>query len=1061
MGGGVSACGICGTQPRRAARFCDGCGAAIAVPAATAEYKHVTVLFADVVGSMDLAATLDPERLRDIMSAVFNRSATVVERYGGTVDKFTGDGIMALFGAPIALEDHAFRACLAALDIQNELRALADEVQRRDGIDLRLRIGLDSGQVIAGDIDSGPGGYTAIGVHVGMAQRMESVAPPGGVILSDTTAHLVSHVAVLGEPEPVRIKGSDSPVTAYRLLGTGDPGRHRRHDTTLVGRTWELSALTGILDQAIAGAGAIVGVVGPPGIGKSRIASKLSDLAAHRGVEVFTTYCEAHAGAIPFHAVARLLRAVFGVTGTDPETARSRLRARLDGAAAEDLLLLDDLLGIRDPDTPEPDIDPEARRRRLTSLINTAQLARTTPTVYVIEDAHWIDDVSDAMLAEFVAVTPHTPSLVVITYRPEYHGGLTRLSRSQTIALAPLDDSQTTSLTAELLGDDASVSGLAAQIANRAAGNPFFAEEIVRDLADRGVIEGRRGHYVARGTIADIAVPSTLHATIAARVDRLEPAAKRTLNAAAAIGSRFSADLVARLVDHTDLPALVDAELIDQVMFTPHAEYEFRHPLIRTVAYESQLKSSRADLHQSLATAIELDDPESADENAALIATHYEAADDLHAAYNWHMRAGGWSSFRDLAAATTSWEKARQVADQLSVEDPNRLAMRIAPRTLLCGNAWRTVGTLADTGFDELRELTALAGDKVSLAIGMTGWITGLNYHDRMTEAATLADEFVALLESIGDPALFVALLPGAMLAKFQSGEAAQNEQWATRLIELADGDPTMGNLLIGSPLTLGYAFRALARMFRGDPGFAEDFDTALEIGRPVDTTCYAVTLMFATCCITVGAIVADENATRVADEAVVLAESSDNIGLACALCVRGILLIHRGGADAEIGSDLLQRVREMSGTHRWSMTGVRIADVHLAIRKLQTGDLDGALGLIGPARENALQVGDQFWSCHATTVLVEALVQRGADADLQAADAAVERLQAMPVEPDFVWHEVPLLRMRALLARAHGDDAGYRSYVERYRIRAAECGYVGHVARADEMLAGSKQERE
>lgn len=239
-----------------------------------------------------------------------------------------------------------------------------------------------------------------------MAQRMEAAAPPGGVMISDTTAHLVSHVAVLGEPESVRIKGSDSPVTAYRLLGTGDPGRHRRHDTTLVGRAWELTALTGILEQAISGGGAIVGVVGPPGIGKSRITSELSDIAAHRGVEVFTTYCEAHAGDIPFHAVGRLLRAVFGVTGTDPETARTRVRARLDGASSDDLLLLDDLLGIRDPDTLAPEIDPDARRRRLTSLINTASLARTTPTVYVIEDAHWIDDVSDSMLADFIAVVP-------------------------------------------------------------------------------------------------------------------------------------------------------------------------------------------------------------------------------------------------------------------------------------------------------------------------------------------------------------------------------------------------------------------------------------------------------------------------------------------------------------------------------------------------------------------------------------------------------------------------------------------------------------------------------
>jgi adenylate cyclase len=1047
-----SACTSCGTAPREAARFCDACGAPIANPPTSAEYKQVTVLFADVVRSMELAATLDPERLRDIMSAVFNRSALVVQRYGGTVDKFTGDGIMALFGAPVALEDHAFRACLCALDIQHEITALAGEAHGRDGIDLRLRIGLDSGQVIVGDIDSGPGGYTAFGVHVGMAQRMESAAPPRGVMISETTAHLVSHVAVLGEPEMVRIKGSDSPVTAYRLLGTGDPGRHRRHDTTLVGRAWELTALTGILEQAISGAGAIVGVVGPPGIGKSRIASELSDIAAHCGVEVFTTYCEAHAGDIPFHAVARLLRAVFGVTGTDPETARTRVRARLDAAPPDDLLLLDDLLGIRDPDTPPSEIDPEARRRRLTSLINTASLARTTPTVYVIEDAHWIDDVSDSMLADFIAVIPHTPSLVVTTYRPEYHGKLTRLPRSQTIALAPLNDSQTTSLTAELLGVDSSIGGLAARIAGRALGNPFFAEEIVRDLAERGIIDGRRGDYVAHGNIADITVPSTLHATIAARVDRLDAPAKRTLNAAAAIGTRFSADLVGRLVDDTDLPALVAAELIDQVVFTPRAEYEFRHPLIRTVAYESQLKSSRADLHRRLAIAIELHDPAALDENAALIANHYGAAGDLTAAYTWHMRAGGWSSFRDLAAATTSWENARQVADQLPVDDPNRLAMRIAPRTLLCGNAWRIGGTVADTGFDELRELTGAAGDKVSLAIGMAGWITALTFNDRITESALLADEFVALMESTGDPALVVGLLPAAIQATSHAGEASHTHRLTARLIDLADGDATMGNLIIGSPLTLGLMFSGVSKVFQGLPGSAADFDAALAAGRLVDTTCFATAVLFKTCCTTLGAFVPDDAAMSEAVDALALAESGDNFALACGLTARGALLVHRGGSDADVGCELLLRVREMSLAHLWSLVGVRIAGIYLATRKLKAGDLDGSVDVIGDAIDSALRAGDMFWLGHATAILVEALVERGTGSDLRAAQSALDRLEAVPVTPGFVMHEVQLLRMRALLTRAHGDEAGYRSYAERYRTRAAECGFAGHVAQAEAM---------
>ena len=239
------------------------------------------MLFADVVHSMEIAAAVGAERLREIMADLADRCAAVVQHYGGTVDKFTGDGIMAVFGAPVALEDHAVRACLAALGVQEEAKRLAVDVQDRDGVGLELRVGLNSGQVIAGEIGSGPFGYTAIGEQVGMAQRMESVAAPGGVMLSASTARLVDDAAVLGEPELVQIKGADKPVAAQRLLGIGE--RHpgiERVESNLVGRHWEMSAVEGLLDRAVDGHGAVVGVVGPPGIGKSRLVREVAAMAA-------------------------------------------------------------------------------------------------------------------------------------------------------------------------------------------------------------------------------------------------------------------------------------------------------------------------------------------------------------------------------------------------------------------------------------------------------------------------------------------------------------------------------------------------------------------------------------------------------------------------------------------------------------------------------------------------------------------------------------------------------------------------------------------------------------
>jgi adenylate cyclase len=349
-------CGSCSAQLTAAAKFCSECGTPVTSGAHSAEYKQVTVLFADVVHSMEIAAAVGTERLREIMAGLVDRAVTVVQRFGGTVDKFTGDGIMAVFGAPVALEDHAIRACLAALGLQEAAQRLAVDVRDRDGIDLRLRVGLNSGQVIAGEIGSGPLGYTAIGEQVGLAQRMESVAPPDGVML------LVGNAVVLSEPEPVDVKGGIT-LIARRLLAIGEHRPHRRTESKLVGRSWELTTVTGILEESIAGSGCIVNIVGPPGIGKSRLVRETAELAGGRGVPVYSTYCESHASDIPFHVVARMLRAALGIDDIGDDSARTQMRDRLPLADPEDLLLLGDMLGIRDPTVPLPEIAPDARRR--------------------------------------------------------------------------------------------------------------------------------------------------------------------------------------------------------------------------------------------------------------------------------------------------------------------------------------------------------------------------------------------------------------------------------------------------------------------------------------------------------------------------------------------------------------------------------------------------------------------------------------------------------------------------------------------------------------------------
>ncbi|MDT5351643.1 MAG: hypothetical protein QOJ56_175 [Mycobacterium sp.] len=1053
----ATACRTCGTEPREGARFCDGCGSPIDEADTHAEYKQVTVLFADVVHSMSIAAAVGAERFREIMAELVNITTAVVKRYDGTVDKFTGDGIMAVFGAPVGLEDHAVRACLAALGVQEQAQRLAIDVQERDDVDLQLRVGLNSGQVIAGEIGSGPFGYTAVGEQVGMAQRMESVAPPGGVMLSTSTARLVEDAATLGESELVQIKGADVPVPARRLLGMGD--RHRaawRAESNLVGRQWEMSAVAGLLERAIDGYGGVVGVVGSPGIGKSRLVREVTAMAAARGLEVFTAFCESHASDIPFYVVTRLLRAATRVADLDASAARAQVRAEVSDADPEDVLLLEDLLGIADPEVALAKVDPDARRRRLTALVNAAWLARQAPAVYVVEDVHWIDEVSESMVADFVAVIPQTPSLVLISFRPEYRGALSRVPGAQSIALAPLSDSETAALVTELLGPHSSVGGLATIIVEGAAGNPFFVEEMVRDLAERGVLRGNRSAYVSTVDAAEVIVPATVQATIAARIDRLTPAAKRTLSAAAVIGSKFSRDLLKTLGIDPVLDDLVRGELIDQITFTRQPEYVFHHPLIRTVAYEAQLKSDRAELHRRVAAAIESGDPAAADENAALIAEHLEAAGDLPAGYGWHMRAAAWATNRDIAAARLSWERARKIADALPAEDPNRAAMRIAPRTMLCGIAWRVHMNVAGDRFDELRELCTAAGDKASLAIAMAGLVMDHAYHARLREASQLASEAMALIESLGDSTLTVGLTPFLVYAKMESAEWCDMLRWSQTVIDLADGDPSKGNLIFGSPLASAFTQRAIARYCLGRPGWRDDLRHGLAMARTTDPMSYATVVGFVYIAgIPLGVLRPDDRALREIEDALRIAErSGDDHALSTARMTLGLALVHRHtDAQRDRGQTLLAEVSEVLLRQGQHLADLPIVEVYSARERARRADRDDAIPLIRATTDHLFREGQLLmWGVPATGVLVETLLDGGADGDVVEAEAAIERLAAAPTDEGLVIRGIWLLRLRALLARAQGDEARYREYRDCYRDMARTLEFEGHIAWAEAM---------
>jgi len=570
------------------------------------------------------------------------------------------------------------------------------------------------------------------------------------------------------------------------------------------------------------------------------------------------------------------------------------------------------------------------------------------------------------------------------------------------------------------------------------------------------VLRGEPGAYLSAVEVREVSVPATLQATIAARIDRLDPKAKRTLGAAAVVGSRFGLDLLTVLGVEPLIADLLAAQLIDQVSFTGQPEYVFHHPLIRAVAYEAQLKSDRAELHRRLAAAIEAREPESADQNAALIAEHLGAAGDLHAAYGWHMRAAAWATNRDIATARLSWERAQKIAEALPAEDPNRTVMRIAPGTMLCGTAWRVHVTVTGDRFEELRELCSAAGDKASLAIGMAGLVMDRAHQDRMGEVSELAWEAMALAESVGDPTLTVGLSFPLIYGKIESAEWCDVLRWSQTVVDLADGDPSKGNFLVGSPLGLAMTSLGMAGYWLGRPGWPADLRRGLPMARGADPASYAGAVGYVYLLgIPLGVLRPDDHALQEIEGALRIAErSSDDVVVGFIRAALGLALMHRQqAAERDRGQQLGAEVRDVLVSQGRNLCDLPIVEVYLARERARGGDRDDAIAAMRSTVDHLFRTGRLLlWGVPATGVLVETLLDRCADGDVAEAEAAIERLAEASADEGLVVREIWLLRLRALLARARGDDARYREYRDRYRDKAKTLGFEGHVAWAEAM---------
>ena len=651
------------------------------------ERKQVTVLFADVKGSMDLAGKLDPEEWHRVMDGFFAILTGGVHRFEGTVNQYTGDGIMALFGAPIAHEDHAHRACYTALHLLEELRPYANQLRLRQGLNFSVRMGINSGEVIVGRIgDDLRMDYTAQGHTVGLAARMEQIAEAGKVYLTEHAAALVKGFFQLGDLGRMEVKGVAEPLRVYELQGVGqmrtrlDISRSRGF-SRFVGRAEEMQVLEAALARAQQGQPQIVGIVGEAGLGKSRLCAEFIERCRASGIMTYEATGVSHGRTIPFLPILQLCRAFFGISEQDSDTtARERIAGRLlllDERFRESLPLMFDFLGVPDPELPAPRMDPEARQRQIFAVFRGVIEARgqRETSVTLLEDLHWFDGGSEAFLEPLLDSRPGNRGLIMVNFRPEYRADWARKSYYQQVALQPLGPDALRQLLADLLGSDASISGLAETIHARTAGNPFFTEEVIQTLIESGKLVGNKGSYRLVAPIDRLEVPGTVQALLAARIDRLPEREKQVLQTAAVIGKTFPEPTLRSVAGLSDaalaetLHLLRSAEFIYEQALYPVAEYAFKHPLTQEVAYGSQLQERRRQIHAAVAAAIEATRADKLDEQAALLAHHCTQAGEALAAAQWHARAAGFFGSSNVTESARHWQQAREVLRDVA-DDP-------------------------------------------------------------------------------------------------------------------------------------------------------------------------------------------------------------------------------------------------------------------------------------------------------------------------------------------------------------------------------------------------------
>jgi class 3 adenylate cyclase/tetratricopeptide (TPR) repeat protein len=1101
-------CGKCGAELPSGARFCNQCGGVVEAKAAApanrarsprdytpkhlaekiltqksaleGERKQVTVLFADVKGSLDMQEGIDPEEWHGIMDRFFQILADGVHRFEGTVNQYTGDGVMALFGAPIAHEDHAQRACYAALHLSDALRNYARELRRERGLDFSTRIGINSGDVVVGKIgDDLRMDYTAQGQTVGLAARMEALAEPGKAYLTGHTAERVKGYFALEDLGAFRVKGVSDLVPVFELTGLGtlrtrfDVSRARGL-TRFVGRDSDMTVLESALESAKQGKGRAIGIVANAGVGKSRLCFEFTERCRVAGVTVLQGSGVAHGKNIPLLPILEIVRGFFSIDERDdPQRAREKVAGRLlliDDGFRDVLPLVFDFLGIPDPERPLAPMDAEVRRRRL-SAVNRRLIERGNPGGFVIliEDLHWVDAASDAFVAEYVDAIAKGPGLLLLNFRPEYRADWMSKTWYQQLPLEPLGAEAIREVLDDLLGEDTSVGGLAERIHERTRGNPYFTEEIVRSLIESGALKGKRGAYRLTSPVEALEVPYSVQAVLSARIDRLAEREKQLLQKAAVIGKEFRESILAAVAElpaaelADSLAALCNSEFIHQQSLYPVAEYAFAHPLTQEVALGSQLQEQRRRTHTAVARSIQESEPERLDENAALLAHHYEEAGEPLEAARFHARAATWVGTKDLEGTLRHWQRVRDMVRTLPQNEEAAGYRLMACLQILVMGGFRL--GLSEAAVDELYEegnaLAERAGNVAILSSLRGAYGARLVGLGRVREYSDLMIENLKIADQTQIPQIQAGARVGAIYASFLDGRLDDCARYVAEGAELVGSDLELGRrefgfsygvwfvtvraALAGLAGRLVESGRALAQALRvaRDSGIPENLGWTLgNVGIHAEHT---------------GDLVFDElgDARAGVHESLRISEDLGSAFSRAAACTN-VGNVHLAAGEWEDAERCFAEALDISRPRRIGLEHEASTLARLARAQLGNGKVGAARATAEESLTLARERGQRLWELLGQIVLAEALsAEQGAKAQ-PAVEEALKRATELVGETGARVYEPQIVEARARLAKACGDAGGGERHLREAQRLYAGMGAGGHARRvARELAAG------